>query len=131
MEGFSQFNLPTNQAGHLWTQPDIERAKDWFYNYCLAPAVAVALVQLSVRGFPRLEMEEDSISEWLCGKLDSNAQLLPSRFGRAIKSYDPEKGNLRSFLLHDLRLYVSGTFVRRLLVELSKRQTDPRLKITS
>lgn len=75
------------------------------------------MLQLKVRGYPSLEVAEDSVSEWLCGRLDGESGLLASRFGRAVRGFDPKKGSFRAFLLEDLRLFVSGTVVRRLVAD--------------
>jgi len=111
-------HLPIKQPGTEWTPNEIELAKDWFANSHLKQACAIAFLELKTRGFPRFDLAEDAVSEWIAGKVDSNQGLLPPRFNRAVFMYDPTKGQFLSFLFKDLKLYISGTFSRRLVSEL-------------
>jgi len=109
--------IPCDRPGSEWTTGELERAKDWFARVLMAQAVSVALVQLVHRGYPDPNLAADSVSEWLCGRVNSLGELLPSRFGKAVRGFDPAKGGLPPFLFQDLRLYVSGTILRRLAIE--------------
>jgi DNA-binding CsgD family transcriptional regulator len=117
MDQYSYSEIPSHRLGSEWSSAEIEHAKDWFARVLMAQAVSVALVQLVHRGYPDPHLAADSVSEWLCGRVNSLGELSPSRFGRAIRGFDPGKGDLPPFLFQDLRLYISGTILRRLSVE--------------
>ncbi len=109
--------LPIDRNGDGWTPRDISSAREWFASALMEVAFAVAYLDLKTRGFPRYDLAEDAVCEWLSGKVDPVAGLLPPRFFRAIRHFDPSKGEFVVFLLKDLKLYVSGTFLRRFIYE--------------
>lgn len=117
MDENSPTEIPYDRPGSDWSSAEIERAKDWFARVLMGQAVSVALVQLVHRGYPDPHLAADSVSEWLCGRVNSLGELSPSRFGRAVRGFDPDKGGLPPFLFQDLRLYISGTILRRLAIE--------------
>jgi RNA polymerase sigma factor (sigma-70 family) len=88
-------------CGSTWTGTHIFEAKEWFAQHCLQRALGFALVVMARRGVINHMLAEDATMEWLA-----------ARFERMVHGFDAARGNFCSFALNDLRLYITGTFIK-------------------